>query len=70
MYGYRACRDCGACVQKSSLEAGLHECAQSRYVDYQVMLARRELEHLEDDLSMWLLTPIGRFQHFLATWGA
>jgi hypothetical protein len=66
MYGYRACPDCGAAVQRAVLEAESHTCAPERYAAHQTMIARRGLERLEEDLAWWLTTPSGKFQAFLA----
>jgi hypothetical protein len=66
MYGYRACPECGAAVQRAVLEADAHTCAPERYAAHQTMIARRGLERLEEDLAWWLTTPAGKFQAFLA----
>lgn len=65
-YGYRACRNCGATVQKKVLDAEEHECDPGRLEAYQVSLVRRELEHLEDELEAHLRTPAGAFHLYLA----
>jgi hypothetical protein len=66
MYGYRACPDCGAAVQRARLEAAEHDCAPARFVSHQTWKGRRGLDRLEDDLAGWLATPAGRFQAYLA----
>lgn len=66
MYGYRACPDCGAAVQRARLVIDGHACPPERYVAHQAMKARRGLERLEEDLAGWLSTPAGQFQAFLA----
>jgi hypothetical protein len=64
VYGYRACPDCGATVQRTALDA--HECAPERFISHQMLKARHGLERLEEDLARWLATPMGAFQAFLA----
>ena len=44
----------------------MHECAPERFISHQILKARRELDHFEDDLASWLITPAGTFQAFLA----
>jgi hypothetical protein len=66
MYGYRACPECGAAVQRARLEAHTHDCIPARLIAHQVLKARRSLERLEDDLAWWVSTPRGGFQAFLA----
>jgi hypothetical protein len=66
LYGYRACPECGAAVQRAVLESDGHICAPERYAAHQTMIARRGLERLEEDLAWWLTTPAGKFQAFLA----
>jgi len=51
MYGYRACPECGAAVQRARLEAHTHDCIPERLIAHQVLKARRSLERLEDDLA-------------------
>jgi hypothetical protein len=64
VYGYRACPDCGATVQRAVLDA--HECAPERFITHQMAKARHGLDRLEEDLAGWLATPRGAFQAFLA----
>ena len=66
MYGYRACPDCGAAVQRARLAAHSHDCVPERFIAHQTLKARRGLERLEDDLARWVSTPRGGFQAFLA----
>jgi hypothetical protein len=66
MYGYRACPDCGAAVQRARLVVDGHACPPERYVVHQALKAQRGLERLEEDLASWLRTPAGQFQAFLA----
>src|SRR3954454_3714110 len=66
VYGYRACPECGAAVQRGVLDSAGHVCAPERYAAHQTMIARRGLERLEEDLAWWLTTPAGKFQAFLA----
>jgi hypothetical protein len=64
VYGYRACPDCGATVQRTAMDA--HECAPERFISHQMAKARHGLDRLEEDLAGWLATPSGAFQAFLA----
>lgn len=64
VYGYRACPECGATVQRTVMEA--HECAPERFISHQMAKARHGLDRLEEDLAGWLATPSGAFQAFLA----
>ena len=64
VYGYRACPECGATVQRTVLDA--HECAPERFKSHQMAKARQGLDRLEEDLARWLATPKGAFQAFLA----
>lgn len=66
MYGYKPCPDCGAAVQRATLQAGSHECNEERYIAHQAMIAKQGLERLENDLELWLGTNLGMFQQFLA----
>jgi hypothetical protein len=60
VYGYRACPDCGATVQRAALDA--HECAPERFISHQMAKARHGLDRLEEDLAGWLATPGGAFK--------
>src|SRR5262245_22887478 len=53
MYGYRACPECGAAVQRARLEAHTHDCDPERVISHQTLKARRGLDRLEDDLAFW-----------------
>jgi hypothetical protein len=64
VYGYRACPECGAIVQRAVMHA--HECAPERFISHQMAKARHGLDRLEEDLAGWLATPRGAFQAFLA----
>ena len=66
MYGYRACPECGAAVQRAILEAGNHTCAEERLVAHQTMIARRGLDRLEEDLEKHLTTNQGKYEQVVA----
>lgn len=68
-YGYRACPDCGAAVQRTTIDQGQHVCDPDRWQDHQALLARNSLAHLEQDLDRYLRTPAGMFDQFLARRG-
>jgi hypothetical protein len=53
------CPECGASIAKTDLDE--HVCDRERWVDYQLLQQRGELERLEDEYRAYLESPAGRF---------
>jgi len=61
---FEPCPDCGAPVVEE--EAELHLCDRRRFVEYQMLLLRPEVDRFELKLTAWLRTPQGRFETYYA----
>jgi hypothetical protein len=61
---YKPCPDCGASVAVA--EMAEHACERERWLNYQMIQEREELESLEAEYLAYLETPAGRF----ALWDA
>lgn len=65
-YGYRACPACGVAVQRKALADDTHECDTERFINHQVMLWKKEIEHVEEALAEYLATPWGGYHLHMA----
>jgi hypothetical protein len=61
---FMPCPDCGASVARA--ERAEHVCDQDRWVDYNVVQLRPELDALEAEFAGYLETPQGRFAAWYA----
>jgi hypothetical protein len=61
---YMPCEECGASLAHDERER--HACERERWLDYQVIQRRPELEGFELELGYYLQTPRGRFELWYA----
>jgi hypothetical protein len=53
------CEECGASVTRA--EAAEHVCDRERWLDYQVVQRRQELDGFDAELSVYYASPEGQF---------
>ena len=61
---YAPCDECGASLAREERES--HACERERWLDYQVIQRRGELEGFELELGYYLQSPQGRFELWYA----
>jgi hypothetical protein len=58
------CPECGASVARGALDE--HQCERERWLDYNLLQLRPELDAFDDQLVAYLQTPQGRFELWYA----
>jgi hypothetical protein len=61
---FMPCDECGASVAREERDG--HACERNRWLDYQVIQRRAELEDFEVELGYYLESPQGRFELWCA----
>jgi hypothetical protein len=61
---YMPCEECGASLGRDQRDG--HGCERERWLDYQVIQRRAELEGFELELGYYLESPRGRFELWYA----
>ena len=61
---FMPCPECGASVPTAELD--LHECSESRRLDYQMFQLRTEVALFDVQLAAYLASPRGRFDAYYA----
>jgi hypothetical protein len=61
---HRPCPDCGASVAADALDE--HVCERERWLDYQLLQLRGELDAFELEVAEYLDSPSGRFELWCA----
>jgi hypothetical protein len=57
---YIPCVDCGASIAR--VERDAHVCERERWVDYQMLKSRDEVDAIADELAAYLASPEGKFE--------
>jgi len=61
---FMPCPECGATVDRS--QSDTHECDPERRADYRMFALRSEVAALEDQITAYLESSLGRFDVWLA----
>jgi hypothetical protein len=61
---FRPCPECGGAVAK--IEAETHICDPERWIEYQMLQQREELDRFDSEVGVYLASPHGQFELWYA----